>query len=220
MTTLEACVTQIQRVVRGLICFVLVFCIAEAAWAADDADSGITLQVSSSHSTYKEGEDLLLTITLSNDGSEPVYVPGELLYGVSPWGGFEVTMVNRDDPRDPVLPVLFADPVPGINYDQSLKDEVRKTWILLRPGYSYSKRMKLPIDVTDRALKPAQYEIGAVLKSPHFSEAQLLFLESSMSHRVFNGAIGAKPIEVTVVKSTKSAHVKSKAQTQRTQTKK
>jgi hypothetical protein len=136
-------------------------------------------------SSYRRGQKVTVSVSISNAGSKPVYVARNLGLCPTYWGGVSLTML---DSRGRELPeTACGDPY---RLGASEKDALRSLsddLVLLGPGYSYS----LAVTIEEVPPRPGRYRLAATFVPPSFTEEKKANL-LSLPYPVFLGELKAQ----------------------------
>src|SRR5438105_6925117 len=105
--------------------------------------SALQLRLTPTRRSYLPTQEVWVVISVSNRGSNAVYVQRTLDLCQGPWGGIELRILDSGGRRVP-RPTCVGDPYHVDIANRNLPGGISDTWVLLAPGYSYS--LRTPID--------------------------------------------------------------------------
>ena len=144
--------------------------------------AGLTFRLLPKQPRYRRGEKVSISVSVSNEGSQPIYVARDLEVCPTYWGGIFLGILDSRGREVPQTPC--GDPYP---LDPGSKGAVRplaEDLILLGPGYSYSLIMK----VEGVPLRPGHYTLTATLIPASLTEEQKKGL-AALPYPVFLGQL-------------------------------
>jgi hypothetical protein len=152
----------------------------------------VKVSVSSAKTTYKVTESIRVKYEIENVGEIPFYIP-QFIDSISDPRGCVILEVSAPHGGEGIIESDYADLNSDYWNNRNIKDEVRRNWLLLKPGQLYGMTTTLKF----KPLKPGHYRIVAKHMSGYVSEKEKSLLVDQ-DYPLLLGTHASQPLEIEV----------------------